>query len=146
MCHKNWYNLQKIKQKSELYYEFKMTTVQHYSVSTPFMKYFVPSKAEEFTSTISVPKDNCKMSSKLILLQHKNMKRTRTKFRQVQSLTRCQNFASNFLILPIFLVILALSGRICKTHKMPMFSLYPQNIYRSVVITLYLHNILIHIC
>ena len=60
-------------------------------------------------STIIVQKHNCKMSSKL-MLRRENMKRTR-KFRQVQSLTACQNSAKTTLILSIFLIILTLSGR-----------------------------------
>ena len=60
-------------------------------------------------STIIVQKHNCKMSSKL-MLRRENMKRTR-KFRQVQSLTACQNSAKTTLILSIFLIIFTLSGR-----------------------------------
>ena len=60
-------------------------------------------------STIIVQKRNCKMSSKL-MLRRENMKRTKN-FRQLQSLTACQNSAKTTLILSIFLIIITLSGR-----------------------------------
>ena len=56
-----------------------------------------------------VQKRNCKMSSKL-MLRRENMKRTKN-FRQLQSLTACQNSPETTLILSIFLIIITLSGR-----------------------------------
>ena len=56
-----------------------------------------------------VQKRNCKMSSKL-MLRRENMKRTKN-FRQLQSLTACQNSAKTTLILSICLIVLTLSGR-----------------------------------
>ena len=61
-------------------------------------------------STIIVQKRNCKMSSKL-MLRRENMKRAR-KFRQVQSLTACQNSAKSTLILSILFIILNLAGKL----------------------------------
>jgi hypothetical protein len=66
-------------------------------------------------STILVQKRNCKMSSKL-MLRRENMKRTKN-FRQLQSLTACQNSAKTTLILSIFFIILTLSGRSLKEQK-----------------------------
>ena len=65
-------------------------------------------------STILVQKRNCKMSSNL-MLRRENMKRTKN-FRQLQSLTACQNSAKTTLILPILLIVLTLSGRSLRTE------------------------------
>ena len=64
-------------------------------------------------STIIVQKRNCKMSSKL-MLRRENMKRTKN-FRQLLSLTACQNSAKTTLMLSICLIILTLSGRRFRT-------------------------------
>ena len=76
-------------------------------VSTPSEKCV---NSNKFSTIIVLQKHNCKMSSKL-MLRRENMKRTR-KFRQVQSLTACQNSAKSTLILSIFLIIVTLSGRL----------------------------------